>query len=242
MRWSDHGIVVSATRHSERNAVVAFLTANHGRHMGLARMSSKNAAFLQPGTKAQVSWQARLNEHLGTWTIEPTAITCASVLTSPEALSALSSACAWVSLTLPEREPHPRLHQRMEDLLQSLSTPNWWPEYVQFEINLLKELGFGLDLTQCAASGETEDLIYVSPRTGRAVSLQAGQPYHSRLLPLPAFLVHSQPNIDREAICQGLRLTAYFLERYLLSQHNTAMPAARNRLYSYANHGKQTEL
>ena len=232
MEWRDQGIVISARRHGESSAIVSILTEQYGRHLGVIRTSHKSNAVLQPGTKVKATWKARLPEHLGTWTLEPLAISCANILNIPAALTALSAACAWIELALPERENHTLLYHQFNNLLQSFTESSWWQTYVCFELHLLRELGFGLELSQCAATGINQNLVYVSPRTGRAVSKEAGKPYHDRLLPLPTFLVKHQSIVNHADIRDGLKLMEYFLARRILSQHNSAMPAARLRLSS----------
>ncbi len=233
MEWHDHGIVVAARRHGESSSIVSILTENQGRHLGVLRTTRKTRALLQAGTEVTATWKARLPEHLGTWSLESTAITCATILNSPASLAALSAACAWTELILPEREQHVAIYKQLSSLLHSLAGPAWWPDYVRFELQLLQDLGFGLDLSYCAATGDTENLTYVSPRTGRAVSRESGRPYHDRLLTLPAFLTDEHQHPDAVSIKDGLRLTGYFMERWVLAQHNSKMPAARKRLCGY---------
>jgi len=230
MDWQDDGIILSVRKHGESSAIVNVLTHTHGRHAGLVRGGGgkRLSGILQPGNKVQARWHARLPEHLGTYTVEPIRAYAANALSDARRLAALSSACTLVEAALPEREPHPAILDGLEVLLGAFEDDTVWPViYVKWEIGLLAELGFGLDLAHCAATGTTDDLTFVSPRTGRAVSTAAAQPYKERLLPLPAFLLDSSAEAD---IADGLRLTGYFLENHVFQHRDTEMPAARRRL------------
>ena len=230
MDWQDDGIILSVRKHGETSAIVNVLTRTHGRHAGLVRGGGgkRMSGILQPGNKVQARWHARLPEHLGTFTVEPIRSFAAAALSDARRLAALTSACALVEAALPERQAHPAILEGLEILLTSLNDDRVWPViYVKWEIGLLAELGFGLDLAHCAATGTTEDLTYVSPRTGRAVSTAAAQPYKERLLPLPTFLRDSGADAD---IASGLQLTGYFLENHVFQHRETEMPAARRRL------------
>ncbi|MBO6948413.1 MAG: DNA repair protein RecO [Rhodospirillales bacterium] len=230
MDWQDDGIILSVRKHGETSAIVNVLTRAHGRHAGLVRGGGgkRMSGILQPGNKVQARWHARLPEHLGTFTVEPIKAFAASALSDARRLAALTSACALIEAALPERQAHPAILEGLEILLTSLDDDSVWPViYVKWEIGLLAELGFGLDLAHCAATGTTEDLTYVSPRTGRAVSTAAAQPYKERLLPLPTFLLDSDVDAD---IASGLQLTGYFFENHVFQHRETEMPAARRRL------------
>ncbi|MEQ8321625.1 MAG: DNA repair protein RecO [Rhodospirillales bacterium] len=230
MDWQDDGIILSVRKHGESSAIVNVLTRAHGRHAGLVRGGSgkRLSGILQPGNKVQARWHARLAEHLGTYTVEPMRAYAANALSDAKRLAALTSACALIEAALPEREPHPAILGALEVLLTSLDDDSVWPViYVKWEIGLLSELGFGLDLDHCAATGSMDDLTYVSPRTGRAVSTAAAAPYKERLLPLPAFLLDSSVEAD---IATGLKLTGYFLENHVFQHRDTEMPPARRRL------------
>ncbi|MDA0998647.1 MAG: DNA repair protein RecO [Proteobacteria bacterium] len=233
MDWQDDGIVLSSRKHGETSAVVTLLTRAHGRHAGLVRGGGgkRLSGTLQPGNAVRASWRARLAEQLGTLTVEAGKPFAAMALSDPRRLAALSSACALVEATLPEREPHAALHDSLMVLLSTLDDDSVWPSlYVRWELGLLSELGFGLDLTVCAATGVTTELTHVSPKSGRAVSAAAAKPYKERLLALPAFLLDSGLAGNDEAIAKGLGLTGYFLERHVFQHRDTVMPAARVRL------------
>jgi len=217
--------------HGESAAIIEVLTAAHGRHSGVVRggASRKMAATLQPGTQLQLDWRARLDDHIGTFTVEPLR-SRAHVLADRLALAGLMSVCALIRAGLPEREPHPVLWADTLPLLDALGAPGWTSSYLRWEVRLLEELGFGLDLAACAVTGATEGLAYVSPKSGRAVSAIGAGDWADRLLPLPPGLAGTG-NLTPEALMQGLRLTGFFLDRGLRPiLHDRPLPEARARL------------
>jgi len=232
MDWTDHGIVLASRRHGETSAIATLLTRDHGRHAGLVRGGSgkRMRAVLQPGNTVAAHWRARLAEHLGTYTLELERAEAAALLDDPTRLAGLSAACALVETALPEREPHAGLYAGFVDLLAALASDGWPTAYVRWELALLAELGFGLDLTRCAATGRNDQLAFVSPKTGRAVSISAGEPYKDVLLPLPAFLVSDAIAGEPAAVADGLKLTGYFLERHVYGHLHRGLPPARDRL------------
>lgn len=241
MEWHDDGIIIGARKHGETSVIATLLTREHGRHAGLIRggAGKRMRGIVQPGNKVRASWRARLAEHLGNFSLEPVASYGAAALSNGNRLAALTSACALVDAALPEREPHPALMDGLEILLCALDDDTVWPViYVKWEIGLLTELGFGLDLTACAATGETDDLVYVSPKSGRAVSRAAGAPYKEKLLPLPQFLIDPAAPAD---IANGLRLTGYFLENHVFQHRDTKVPAARERLFERIRAKEKTD-
>ncbi len=235
MKWQDEGIILSTQTLGESKQILSLFTLSHGRSMGVLRVNKKNKGWIQCGEKVKAQWSARLESHMGTWTLEPLHANTAFLLDKPGPLAALSSAMTLCHLSLPESQVYPHLYQALETLLKDLLFPHWARSYIFFELTLLEELGYGLDLTSCAVTGETADLKAVSPRTGRAVCGKVAQPYEGRLLPLPAFIGEEKSEIlpqDQE-ILDALQLSGYFLERYLLGR---ALPAARLRLYQrFAN-------
>jgi DNA repair protein RecO (recombination protein O) len=233
MDWSDEGFVLSARRHGENALIVSLLTLDHGRHAGLVRggAGTRSRGIFQPGNLVRAQWRARLAEHLGTYRCELAEAIAASHLHDPLPLLALSAATTLVDVALPEREPVPYLFGTLQGLLKALGEPGWQTHYVRWELDLLGELGFGLDLSQCAVTGAREDLAYVSPRSGRAVSVAAAAPYRDRLLPLPAFLLDGAVAAQSlNDIADGLALTGYFLKRHVLGDRAASLPAARERL------------
>ena len=232
MQWADAGFVVAARRHGESGLIVELLTREHGRHLGLVRggQSPKRRSVLQPGNLVAAVWRGRLFEHLGTIACELLRAHAARFLDDPDRLAALASATALLAAALPEREPHADVFAAFAQLLDDLDSAVDWPaRYVGWECGLLAALGFGLDLTGCAATGAEADLAYVSPRTGRAVSRAAGRPYHDKLLPLPEFLRLDTPAAEAD-IERGLALTEHFLLHHLLLPQGRRLPPARARL------------
>ncbi|MBT3370402.1 MAG: DNA repair protein RecO [Rhodospirillaceae bacterium] len=234
MNWSDEGYVLSVRRHGEAAAIVNLLTREHGRHAGLVRGGAgrRLRGVLQPGNQVAADWRGRLAEHLGSYTVEAMRDHAAALLADGDRLAGLTAATAVTEAALPEREPHLAIHDGFAALLAALAgTPNWAAIYVRFELGLLAELGFGLDLSHCAATGSTEDLAYVSPRSARAVSREAASPYKEKLLPLPSFLLpEAGEKLVRQDILDGLKLTGYFLQSAVFAPHNRPLPMARERL------------
>jgi DNA repair protein RecO (recombination protein O) len=184
--------------------------------------------FLQPGARVLAVYRARTSEQLGSATLEPVGEGPSALFDDAMALNGLAAAAATAAGALPEREPHPGAFLAFEALVGSLVHPEIWPAvYVRFEAGLLQDLGFELDLSKCAVTGEVDDLVYVSPRTGRAVSRAAGEPYASRLLPLPRFLLSAQGGLEAGDVGQGLDLTGHFLEQFVFAPLNRPLPPAR---------------
>lgn len=234
MDWTDEAIVLRTRRHGEANAIVSLLTPAHGHHAGLVRggAGSRQRATLQPGNRIKVHWRARLAEHLGTMTCEPVRASGAAIMRSSEKLTALNAACALAVAALPEREPHPACFAAFDALVMALEGDAWHAPLLRWELSVLAELGYGLDLKACAVTGETENLRFVSPRTGRAVSAEAGAPYADRLMPLPPFLLADTASaaVTRADMAAALRLTGRFLERHVFNLLDRPLPEARKRL------------
>lgn len=232
MEWQDDGIILGSRRHGETSAIVELFTPVHGRHLGLVRggRSRRMQVVLQPGNSVHATWRARLDEHLGAYTIETDVSRAAALMESQTALYGYATLAAHLRL-LPERDPHPELYARLMAALPLLADPLSGPQtVVSFELALLADLGFGLDLWECAATGAQQDLIYVSPKSGRAVSRQAGAPYADRLLSLPDFLRLDGGDANPEDISAGFALTGYFLSRHVFEPRRVAMPPERQRL------------
>jgi DNA repair protein RecO (recombination protein O) len=240
MEWTDEGIVLGTRRHGESSAIVEVMTRDHGRHLGLVRggSASKGRAQLQPGNRITLTWRARLSENLGIFVAELARARASDMFEDRAALAGLNAFSSVASTVLPEREAHAAAFEGADVLLDAMTRhvfEDWAPLFVRWELGLLDELGFGLDLTRCAATGTADDLIYVSPRTGRAVSRAGGEAYRDRLLKLPQFLLGRQagdPN-PRDVLA-GLELTAHFLTQWVLAPHHKTIPDARNRLTELA--------
>lgn len=233
MDWQDHGTILSTRPHGESAMIVELLTAEHGRHAGVVRggASRKMAGMLQPGNLVTVQWRARLEDHLGQFTLEPLR-SRAVILSDRMALAGLNASCALLRFTLPEREPHGALFAASEQLFDALAegAAGWPLDYLRWEMGLLDDLGYGLDLSRCAVTGSREDLAFVSPRTGRAVSRDGAGDWASKLLELPSCLLGQGPATAQE-IVQGLRLTGFFLsERLAPELGERPIPEARARL------------
>lgn len=242
MEWTDEAIILSARAHGEHSSIVTLLTPQHGRYAGMMAggQGARARPVLQQGNHVKAVWRARLAEHLGTLALDLSQSLAAAWLDEPEVLAAIASACAVTEASLPERQPMPDVYSGLSALFSLPDKELWAASYVKWEIGLLHALGFGLDLSRCAASGGTEDLIYVSPRTGRAVSRAAGEPYRHKLLPLPAFLL-GRGMAEREDIRMGLDLTGFFLSRHVFAHPHSRMliavsgdlPQARHRFAAF---------
>ena len=257
MEWREDGIVLGVRRLGETSVIVEVMTRERGRHLGLVRggRSRRQQPVLQPGNSVAIHWRARLDEHMGSFVIEPVVLRAARLMENGTGLNGVQLLAAHLRL-LPERDPHARLYDGLAVILDHLGAPDIAAELVlRFEIALLEELGFGLDLSECAATGRRDDLFYVSPKSGRAVSRDAGAPYRDRLLLLPAFLVDAPGRgrsrreelrqaapadggdsfVDRDEaqagglkdLIDGFQLTGYFLDRHVFQPRGIAAPVAR---------------
>lgn len=230
MEFEDDAFVLSARAHGEAGAIVEFLTARHGKYAAhvAGGTSRRLKPFLQPGAQAIVRFRARVADQLGSASLEPVGEGPSALFDDRLALSGLAAAAAVAAGALPEREPHPGAYLAFEALTQALVHPDIWPAvFVRFEAGLLQDLGFGLDLSKCAATGAHDDLIYVSPRTGRAVSREAGEPYKDKMLKLPPFMLGAQAGLAPGDVGAGLDLTGHFLEAFIFNPLNRPLPPAR---------------
>jgi DNA repair protein RecO (recombination protein O) len=250
VHWIDNSLILSAKKYGENSALLRVLSREHGVFGGVMRgvysnstAAKTNRGIIQAGNIVNATWNARLSEQLGTLKCELLHANAAQIMHDSAKLNALTCACTLLEAALPERHPYPHLYDVFSDFMAQLIHHKAWAEsYVRFEIELLADTGFGLDLTHCAATDTTEDLIYVSPKSGRAVCRQAGKPYKDKLLRLPTFLIGSPRETDNmQEILDGLELTGYFLAHWLLAPHNRKLPAVRGRLIESINtHTKMT--
>ncbi|MBS0331241.1 MAG: DNA repair protein RecO [Proteobacteria bacterium] len=230
MEFEDDAFVLSARAHGESGAIVELLTASHGKYLAhvAGGASRRMKPFLQAGAPVAARYRARVADQLGSAALEPQGQGPAALFDDPLALAGLAAAAAVAAGALPEREPHPGAYLAFAALAQSLAATDLWPAvFVRFEAGLLQELGFGLDLSKCAATGVTDDLVYVSPKSGRAVSRAAGDPYRDRMLMLPPFLLSAQSRLAPGDIKAGFDLTAHFLEAFIFNPLNRPLPPAR---------------
>ncbi len=230
MDFADEAFVLAARAHGDTGAVVELLTAEHGRRAAYVAggASRRMKPFLQPGARVQAEYRARTSDHLGAARLEPMGQGPSALFDDPLALTGLSAAAAVAQGALPEREPHPGAFLAFEALMTAFAVPEIWPAvFVRFEAGLLEDLGFGLDLSRCAATGSNDDLVWVSPRTGRAVSAGAGAPYADKLLVLPPFMLGAQAGLRDGDVKAGFDLTGHFLEQFVFHPLNRPLPPAR---------------
>ncbi|MDB5586727.1 MAG: repair protein RecO [Devosia sp.] len=231
MEWRDEALVLGVRRHGESSVIAELMTREHGRHLGMVRSGRSRAMqpVLQPGNSVDATWRARIEEHLGLYALEAMRLRTSDLMASSQALHGVGLVCALLRL-LPEREPHVALYEMARLIVDRLHEAGIAPALmVRLEMAMLVELGFGLDLNECASTGAKDDLVYVSPKSGRAVSRIAGEPWRDRLLPLPDFLTADDPEapVERDSVLAGFRLTGYFLERDLFAARGVPMPDSR---------------
>ena len=231
-QWQDQSIILAVRGHGENGAIVSLISREYGRQSGYIRgaHSSKNRGTLEIGNIVDANWRARTSDSLGYLTLELSHSTASRIMQDALKLAALQSACSLCDQALPEKEGHAGLYDGLAALLEILQSDIWAQAYVMWEVALLKELGFALDLSRCAAGGDSGELCYVSPKTGRAVSQEAAQPYKDKLLPLPEFLKPCGRESGENDVITGLNLTRYFLEHWVFVHHNKGLPEARVRL------------
>jgi DNA repair protein RecO (recombination protein O) len=231
MQWTDDGIVLGVKRYGEASAIVELMTREHGRHLGLVRggTSSRLRPILQPGNTVAATWRARLDEHLGNYAVEPVRLRASVFLGASHAVYGVTHLAALTRL-LPERDPHREVYDVLEGILDRVDdAERAGPLVVRYELMMLAELGFGLDLAQCAATGGTIDLAYVSPKSGRAVSREAGEPWRDKLMRLPRFLANDEEKPSATDVADGFEITGFFLARHLFEPRGLAVPDTRRQ-------------
>ncbi|WP_409433883.1 DNA repair protein RecO [Litorimonas sp. RW-G-Af-16] len=237
MDWQAEGFILSTRKHGETSAIIDVFTREHGRHLGLVRggVSRRMRPVLQPGNLVKVEWRGRLSEHLGNYTVEAVNSRAAELMEDRLSLAGLNALSAMCRELIPEREPFPELWDVFSIVVNALDQPEIWPAlYVRWEAGLLSALGYGLDLSSCAATGANDQLTHVSPRSGRAVSASAAEPYLDKLLRLPPFM-RGQSHVTPEDIADGLKLTGYFLETRVQWNINKTLPEARQQMIERLN-------
>jgi DNA repair protein RecO (recombination protein O) len=237
MQWTDEGIVLGAKRHGEANAILELMTCEHGRHLGLVRggFGSRLKPVLQAGNTVSASWRARLDEHLGNYTVEGLSLRAASFFSASHAIYGVTHLAGLMRL-LPERDPHAGLYHALDEILGHLDDAVLAaPMVVRFELQLLSELGFGLDLEKCVLTGASGDLVYVSPKSGRAVSRSAGEPWSDKMLRLPAFLRERDAMPIGHDLADGFALTGYFLARHVLEARGLTLSDERAHFIAALN-------
>lgn len=240
MEWSGEGYILSVQKHGETSAIIDTITRDHGRRQGLIRggVSRRMRPVLQAGNYVSLTWRARLSDHLGYFNAEPITTHAAALMEDRLSLAGLNALCALSRVLLPEREAYPAVFDGFHIIVENLTDPDVWPAlFLSWEMGVLKTLGYGLDLTRCAASGVRDNLTHVSPRSGRAVSAQAAEPYLDKLFPLPDFMRGSEfmgekSHIPPRSIGQGFALTGYFLETRVQWSVNKSLPKARERMFN----------
>ena len=243
MEWIDQAIIIGSRKHGEKASIVQMLTKNHGKHAGLLSGGSTSSKrhLVEPGKYVSAIWRGRLPEHLGRVNIELERSFGAVILGEPKKLAALNSICEIILLVLPERESHNEIFMATLFLLQNMANEQddiWLALYVRWELGLLGALGFGLQLSTCAVTGQTNNLAYVSPKTGRAVTMDIGLPYKDQLFVLPDFLSNGERNHGNASykdIVNGAKLTGYFLEKHVFATLNKTLPPMRNRFFDLMN-------
>jgi DNA repair protein RecO (recombination protein O) len=240
MEWRDQGIILSLRKYGEFDAILEVLTRDHGKHAGIVKggLSRRQRGNIQPGNEVDVTWRGRLESHLGTYSVELKNARAVAFLYSSGKLAALNSCSSLLTIALAENEPHSLLLDGFIALLDTLEIAdddalNWVPLLIKWELGLLSELGFGLNLESCAATGTTDNLIYVSPKSGRAVSEDAGKPYQDKMLVLPAFLINTNEEVKQNDLIDGLHLTDFFMERHMLAPFGKKLPQARRMLLDH---------
>jgi|TARA_B110000003_G_scaffold196981_1_gene195635 DNA repair protein RecO (recombination protein O) len=240
MRWESNGLILNFSKYNEKSYILEIFTEEHGKHKGIIRgLHSKNKrSIIEPGNEVFATWSGRLETHLGNYNVEPIKLWSSHVLQFKDKLSAISSICSLISLTMAERQPNPIIYFSSKKLIEIVASKreDWIREYVFWEMQLLSEIGYGLDLERCAVTSKSSDLVYVSPSSGRAVTNEGAGDFRNKLLPLPKFMTDFKANYDNDDIYNALNLTEFFFKKRFFLPNNLNFPQSRNRLKELFNH------
>ncbi len=240
MRWESNGLILNFSKYNEKSYILEIFTEEHGKHKGIIRgLHSKNKrSIIEPGNEVFATWSGRLETHLGNYNVEPIKLWSSHVLQFKDKLSAISSICSLISLTMAERQPNPLIYFSSKKLIEIVASTrdDWIREYVFWEMQLLSEIGYGLDLERCAVTSKSYDLVYVSPSSGRAVTNEGAGDFKNKLLPLPKFMTDFKANYDNDDIYNALNLTEFFFKKRFFLPNNLNFPQSRNRLKELFNH------
>tara|TARA_B100001769_G_scaffold216472_1_gene176118 strand:- start:476 stop:1198 length:723 start_codon:yes stop_codon:yes gene_type:complete len=240
MRWESNGLILNFSKYNEKSYILEIFTEEHGKHKGIIRgLHSKNKrSIIEPGNEVFATWSGRLETHLGNYNVEPIKLWSSHILQFKDKLSAISSICSLISLTMAERQPNPLIYFSSKKLIEIVASTrdDWIREYVFWEMQLLGEIGYGLDLERCAVTSKSSDLVYVSPSSGRAVTNEGAGDFRNKLLPLPKFMTDFKANYDNDDIYNALNLTEFFFKKRFFLPNNLNFPQSRNRLKELFNH------
>ena len=240
MRWESNVLILNFSKYNEKSYILEIFTEEHGKHKGIIRgLHSKNKrSIIEPGNEVFATWSGRLETHLGNYNVEPIKLWSSHVLQFKDKLSAISSICSLISLTMAERQPNPIIYFSSKKLIEIVASKreDWIREYVFWEMQLLSEIGYGLDLERCAVTSKSSDLVYVSPSSGRAVTNEGAGDFRNKLLPLPKFMTDFKANYDNDDIYNALNLTEFFFKKRFFLPNNLNFPQSRNRLKELFNH------
>lgn len=240
MRWESNGLILNFSKYNEKSYILEIFTEEHGKHKGIIRgLHSKNKrSIIEPGNEVFATWSGRLETHLGNYNVEPIKLWSSHILQFKDKLSAISSICSLISLTMAERQPNPLIYFSSKKLIEIVASTrdDWIREYVSWEMQLLSEIGYGLDLERCAVTSKSSDLVYVSPSSGRAVTNEGAGDFKNKLLPLPKFMTDFKANYDNDDIYNALNLTEFFFKKRFFLPNNLNFPQSRNRLKELFNH------
>jgi len=240
MRWESNGLILNFSKYNEKSYILEIFTEEHGKHKGIIRgLHSKNKrSIIEPGNEVFATWSGRLETHLGNYNVEPIKLWSSHILQFKDKLSAISSICSLISLTMAERQPNPLIYFSSKKLIEIVASTrdDWIREYVFWEMQLLSEIGYGLDLERCAVTSKSSDLVYVSPSSGRAVTNEGAGDFRNKLLPLPKFMTDFKANYDNDDIYNALNLTEFFFKKRFFLPNNLNFPQSRNRLKELFNH------